>query len=222
MRLNSILSAISLSALMSMPALAQDDMSVDQLRQLFEKQKQAFKEASSNPQGKTRGLRLVTVEDVAPQTATGGGAQVAATAAAPTAAAQAPDGITPVAADPNEPLVFGQLDPELQVNLHIEFGFDSAALSETERPKLTKMCQVLSTGAVEKVRIVGHTDAAGSDAYNERLSVMRAEEVARALVDDCGVPADHIETLGLGERFPFNADNPRADENRRVEFQALS
>jgi outer membrane protein OmpA-like peptidoglycan-associated protein len=40
-------------------------------------------------------------------------------------------------------------------------------------------------------------------------------------VDDCGVDPSRLEAIGAGEDFPFNAQNPRADENRRVEFQAL-
>ena len=221
MRIKTAFSIMTFMAVLATPVAAQDDLSVEQLRQKLEAQRQVFKEATTNGLGKTRGLKLVTVDDAAPAAA---GAEVKMTAKAEgnTGAAAPADGLTPVAADPNAPLIFGQLDPELQVNLHIEFGFDSAALAPSEAPKLVKMCEVLKGSTIEKVRIVGHTDASGSDDYNERLSVLRAQEVARSLINDCGIPEDHIETLGLGERFPFNADNPRADENRRVEFQALS
>ena len=119
-------------------------------------------------------------------------------------------------------MVFGQLDPELQVNLNITFGFDSAALSDAEKPKLDTMCQVLEQSDIQLIRIVGHTDASGSEDYNERLSILRAREVARHLNEECGIDPSRMETVGMGERFPYNAGNPRADENRRVEFQALS
>ena len=75
---------------------------------------------------------------------------------------------------------------------------------------------------VEMFRIVGHTDAAGSASYNERLSLLRAEEVKRHLVSDCGIAETRLQAVGVGEQFPLDKDDPRADVNRRVEFQALS
>ena len=71
-------------------------------------------------------------------------------------------------------------------------------------------------------QVVGHTDSSGSASYNERLSQLRAEEVKRFLVNDCGIADTRLQAVGVGEEFPFNKDNTRADENRRVEFQALS
>ncbi|MEQ6250627.1 OmpA family protein [Sulfitobacter sp. HNIBRBA3233] len=204
--------AIAALGFLASPLAAQEDLSVEELAALFERQKEAFSEANANPLGATRGLKLVTVDDAsaAPQTA----ATVTADAAQNTT-------------DPNKPLVaqpvvFGQLDPELQVNLRITFGFDSAALSEAEKPKLAKMCQVLQQTDINLVRIVGHTDTSGSAEYNERLSTLRAEEVARHLTESCGIAPERLQTIGMGERFPANQADSRADENRRVEFQALS
>ncbi len=122
---------------------------------------------------------------------------------------------------PNEPLVFGRLDPQLQVNLFIRFAFDSAALSDDQRPKLDQMCGVMQNSDVNLFRIVGHTDTSGTDEYNQRLSQLRAQEVGRYLVA-CGIAPERLETVGMGERFPINTNDPRAEENRRVEFQALS
>jgi outer membrane protein OmpA-like peptidoglycan-associated protein len=84
------------------------------------------------------------------------------------------------------------------------------------------LCEALKAADVQKIRILGHTDASGSAEYNERLSKLRAEEVKRYLASDCGYPADRMEAQGVGERFLFDESNPRADVNRRVEFQALS
>ena len=53
-------------------------------------------------------------------------------------------------------------------------------------------------------------------------SVLRAEEVKRHLVGDCGLSADRLEAVGVGKRYLSNPDDPRGEENRRVEFQALS
>ena len=262
------MSLFSLSCLgvLAMPACAQDTLSVDDLTEIFQRQKQAFQEAETSGLGQTRGLKLITVQDVTAESAAPVGAatdpasaaapepqqsapQVATTAPELSAPSGSGQGVSITAssdsapqrpADPNKPLlaatgdaplsaatgdapvVFGQLAPELQVNLHIEFGFDSAAISDDQKPKLQTVCMALMAADVGKIRIVGHTDSAGSDAYNETLSVLRAKEVARKLIEDCGLPPSRLETVGMGERFPFNEADPRADENRRVEFQALS
>lgn len=110
---------------------------------------------------------------------------------------------------------------EEQVNVNISFDFDSASLREDQKPKLVSLCAALKAADVQMIRILGHTDSSGSDAYNERLSKLRAEEVKRYLSSDCGFPAERMEAQGVGERFPFDPADPRADINRRVEFQAL-
>ena len=67
--------------------------------------------------------------------------------------------------------------------------------------------------------VKGHTDSVGSDAYNDKLSLRRAESVAAYLVSQ-GVDADKVKTAGLGESQPL-ADNATDDgraQNRRVEI----
>lgn len=109
-----------------------------------------------------------------------------------------------------------------QVNVNVSFDFDSAALRADQKPKLVTLCEALKAADVQSIRILGHTDASGTAEYNEKLSLLRAQEVKRFLASDCGMAEDRMEAIGVGERFPFNPDDPRADVNRRVEFQALS
>ena len=120
------------------------------------------------------------------------------------------------------PVVYSQIEKDDQVNIRITFDFDSAVLRSDEKPKLATLCEAMKAVDVELFRIVGHTDASGSDSYNEKLSLLRAEEVKRYLVNDCGLAPTRLEAVGMGKRFLYNTDDPRADENRRVEFQALS
>lgn len=115
-----------------------------------------------------------------------------------------------------------ELASEDQVNVQIRFDFDSAALRDDQKPKLATLCQAMQSADIRLFRIVGHTDAAGAAAYNDTLSLLRAQEVKRHLVSDCGIAEDRLEAVGVGERFPLDKADPRADENRRVEFQALS
>ena len=76
------------------------------------------------------------------------------------------------------------------------------------------------TGPNAKVVIEGHTDAAGSDAYNLTLSQKRALAVKTYLVQQHGIPAESLRTVGLGEGVLINPEKPLAAENRRVQFRA--
>jgi len=115
-----------------------------------------------------------------------------------------------------------QFDREEQVNVRITFDFDSSALREDQKPRLATLCTVMRDIDIDRFRIVGHTDAVGSHAYNQRLSLMRAQEVKRHLVSECGIAEDRLEATGVGPDYLYDADDPRSPENRRVEFQALS
>lgn len=115
-----------------------------------------------------------------------------------------------------------ELAPDEQVNIQISFDFDSASLRDDQKPKLSTLCKVMKSADIGGFRIVGHTDASGSASYNERLSLLRAQEVKRYLSSDCGIEAERLEAVGVGEEFPIDKADPRGDANRRVEFQALS
>lgn len=119
------------------------------------------------------------------------------------------------------PVEYVELSKEEQVNVSITFDFDSAALRDDQKPKLATLCEAMQSIDIPLFRIVGHTDASGPASYNDRLSLLRAQEVKRYLVGDCGISEDRLEAVGVGERFPFDSENPNADENRRVEFQAM-
>lgn len=70
-----------------------------------------------------------------------------------------------------------------------------------------------------RLRIEGHTDSQGSDEVNQRLSFMRADAVAQALIDH-GIAPDRLEAVGRGPTMPV-ASNTSAEgrqQNRRVEI----
>ena len=164
-------------------------------------EEQSVEEMTANfKKQKTRGLKIATP-----------GADTTANANTETAV------VAPTAEE-----IGAAVPKEEQVRVNVVFDYDSAALREDQKPKLAGLCAALKAADVQKIRILGHTDSAGSAAYNERLSKLRAEEVKRHLAGDCGFPEERMDAQGLGERFPFDADDPRADVNRRVEFQALS
>ncbi len=100
----------------------------------------------------------------------------------------------------------------------ILFGFDSDELREDAKANLRDLRASLDEYEGTEVLIVGHTDATGSDEYNQSLSERRARSAARYLVDN-GLTWERIKTEGLGETEPV-ADNTTAagrSQNRRVE-----
>jgi outer membrane protein OmpA-like peptidoglycan-associated protein len=70
-----------------------------------------------------------------------------------------------------------------------------------------------------QVRVVGHTDATGSDAINNPLSVRRAEAV-RDYMATKGVTGGRVITEGQGSRAPVAANDSFTgrSQNRRVEI----
>ena len=113
-------------------------------------------------------------------------------------------------------------DNQLKLNVPSDMSFarNSAALKPELRSVLETFAKGLtSNGSGMIVRVVGHTDSTGSDAINNPLSLQRAESVKNFL-EDRGVPASRIETVGRGSREPI-ASNDTADgqaKNRRVEI----
>ena len=150
---------------------------------------------------KTRGLVIV------PATAVDGVTDTS-TAATTTVAAATTEDYEPV-------------DRQSQINVQISFDFDSAALRPDQQPKLVNMCKSMQLLEGTVFQIIGHTDSSGSTTYNERLSLLRAQEVRRHLISSCGVDETMLNAIGMGETAPFDEADPRGDINRRVEFQAL-
>lgn len=98
------------------------------------------------------------------------------------------------------------------------FGYDSDAIQGAARTNLTNLSESLKKYGKTDVLIVGHTDATGSDAYNQGLSERRAASAANYLRTQ-GVESTRIRTAGRGEGEPIES-NETADGralNRRVE-----
>ncbi len=102
---------------------------------------------------------------------------------------------------------------ELQMSGKLLFGFDSAQVGDDAKAKVQALVRALRGVGIERLRVEGHTDDRGSDAYNLRLSQRRAETVAELLVE-AGMERRHIEARGLGSSMPVVPGD--AAENRRV------
>lgn len=106
------------------------------------------------------------------------------------------------------------------VLIGVNFDFNKASLLPESYAVLYNAARILLTNPDVKVEIQGHTDNIGSDAYNKKLSLQRAETVKNFLVAK-GVNSSRITTVGVGSSNPVS-DNKTADGralNRRIEFK---
>jgi len=110
---------------------------------------------------------------------------------------------------------------EIAVNLtnDILFDYNSAALRFESRSTLQNLADNFRRYPEERISVEGHTDAIGSDDYNQRLSEQRAYTVRDFLVDK-GVAGTQITATGFGKTQPkATNDTPEGRQlNRRVEI----
>lgn len=102
------------------------------------------------------------------------------------------------------------------------FDFDKSVLKPEGRAKLDDLVSKIQGINLEVIIAVGHTDSIGTEAYNQRLSVRRAEAVKAYLVSK-GIERNRVYTEGKGESQPV-ASNRTAEgraKNRRVEIEVV-
>lgn len=99
------------------------------------------------------------------------------------------------------------------------FAYDSDAITGNARTNLTNLAESLKKYDDTDVLIVGHTDATGSDSYNQGLSERRAASAARFITTQ-GVTNTRLRTAGRGESEPIESNDSAEGraQNRRVEI----
>ena len=113
------------------------------------------------------------------------------------------------------------LSPEARekpnVDLLIQFEFDSAKLLPESRPLLDNLVKAINSDKLRGFTFVveGHTDIVGSAEYNQKLSDQRALSVLAYLATK-GVSKERLKALGKGSTELLMPDKPDAAENRRV------
>ncbi|MCW5734430.1 MAG: OmpA family protein [Enhydrobacter sp.] len=99
------------------------------------------------------------------------------------------------------------------------FDFDKADLTSAAQDTIAKAAMAYRTKGGAQIKASGHTDRAGTEAYNMALSLRRANAVRDQLIRE-GVAASDISVVALGESHPMiqTADGVREAQNRRVEI----
>ncbi len=116
----------------------------------------------------------------------------------------------------------------IEISDKVYFEYDKATIKEESFQLLSDVAETIKAfPRIKLIEIAGHTDTAGSDSYNEKLSQARAESVMKFLIDK-GVDAERLQAKGYGEsrllvKPPEGEKETEAgaEKNRRVEFNIL-
>jgi outer membrane protein OmpA-like peptidoglycan-associated protein len=108
--------------------------------------------------------------------------------------------------------------PPRTMSFTLHFYFDSTVIAPESQSDLDALFAEVAKREAVEVQVTGHTDLVGSETYNDRLSLERAQAVAKMLMDR-GLKATFIRAVGRGKREPLvptleGAAEPR---NRRAE-----
>lgn len=108
--------------------------------------------------------------------------------------------------------------------MKIQFEFDSTRILVDSLPMLESLGQMLQIEeyASEAIVIEGHTDAKGSELYNQGLSERRAEAIRDYLVASFNVLPERLVPVGRGETALYDGTNPVNPVNRRAVFRPLN
>jgi outer membrane protein OmpA-like peptidoglycan-associated protein len=105
------------------------------------------------------------------------------------------------------------------IDLEVNFDYNSDHIGSKASSQVTALGEALASSELKGGTFIlaGHTDAKGSDTYNQGLSERRAEAVKRFLSEKYGLDASNLVTVGYGKTQLKNPAGPFASENRRVQ-----
>jgi len=105
------------------------------------------------------------------------------------------------------------------IDLEITFDYNSADISTKSLPSVQALGKALTNPDLKGSTFIvaGHTDAAGSEAYNQDLSERRADSIKRYLTGKFSIATADLVTVGYGKGKLKDPANPLAEVNRRVQ-----
>jgi len=103
------------------------------------------------------------------------------------------------------------------------FGSDVESLNPASTEIVERIGKALLGAGIDRVRVDGHTDASGSQAYNEQLSIRRANSVGKVLTG-VGMREENVQLRGLGSSKPVASNDTASGrtENRRVAIVVIA
>jgi OOP family OmpA-OmpF porin len=101
------------------------------------------------------------------------------------------------------------------------FDFDKANLKPDGKQALDDLVSKLEGVKYDTIVVIGYADRIGSDAYNKKLSMRRAESVKSYLVNEKGIAADSVFTDGKGEANPVTGDTCKGDKKTKALIACL-
>lgn len=103
------------------------------------------------------------------------------------------------------------------------FGSDVENLNPASTEIVERIGKALLGAGIQRVRVDGHTDASGSQAYNEQLSMRRASSVNKVLTS-VGMREENVQLRGLGSSKPVASNDTASGrtENRRVAIVVIA
>ncbi|RKZ33878.1 peptidoglycan-associated lipoprotein Pal [bacterium] len=121
-----------------------------------------------------------------------------------------------------EPVVKPEPKPKLELK-NVYFEFDKYRLTAEAKAILNDNAKQLMDSPTIRVRLEGHCDERGTNAYNLSLGEKRANAVKNFLIQ-YGIGANRIETISYGEERPVCTEHNENCwwRNRRVEFNVIS
>ena len=138
-------------------------------------------------------------------------------AAPPPPAAPAPAPVAPAPKPAPKPVT-----EKVTFAADVFFDFDKSVLKPEGKARLDELVGKLGGTTLEVIIAIGHTDSVGGDAYNQALSVRRAEAVKAYLVSK-GIEPNRIYTEGKGKTQPIASNSTDAGraKNRRTEIEIV-
>ncbi|WP_320109694.1 OmpA family protein [Rhodopseudomonas sp. P2A-2r] len=105
------------------------------------------------------------------------------------------------------------------IDLEIAFEYNSANISSKAQPAVQALGKALSSDQLKGSTFIvaGHTDAVGSETYNQDLSERRADAIKRVLVEKYGIAGADLVTVGYGKTKLKDPARPLDPANRRVQ-----
>lgn len=108
--------------------------------------------------------------------------------------------------------------PQQPVSFLLYFKSDSTVPDQASKDMIPEIVQLIQNKLYPQVSVIGHTDTSGDMAYNNKLSLSRAESV-RNMLEQRGVSPSLLKIYAYGENDPLVPTGPDVSEpkNRRVE-----